>query len=90
MTQSLRRDERGLAIGFVLFFMALVVAALFWILADPALEMVSNMMESQTSDPDAQALITERMDIWSVILIWVAFVAAIGLIARAVFESGVR
>lgn len=88
--RRLRNDERGLAIGFVLFFAALTVAALFWILADPVINTLETTMSSQSDTVRGSQTITERVQIWDAILIYVLFVAGIGVIARAVFESGVR
>lgn len=84
---SLRGDERGLGVGFVLFFAALAIGALLFVMFNPVMTSVNDQVSDQTDDPDAQATIDERQQIWDALLYWVVFVAGVFVIARAVFEG---
>lgn len=84
---TLRRDRRGLAVGFVLFFAALLIAALLYILLNPAMDAVSEMMLDQAESQDATDTINERMSIWNGLLFFAVFCAGLFIIARSTFES---
>lgn len=84
---TFRDDERGLGVGFVLFFAALAIGALLFVMFNPVMTNVDQMVSDQTSSQDAQDTIDERRNIWDVLLYWVVFVSGVFIIARAVFES---
>lgn len=84
---TMRHDDRGLAVGIVIFIAALVGAALLYILLDPALVQLFDMTRAQTDS----SLVTEQIDmaskIWGLLLFFPAFLALMFIIARSVFES---
>lgn len=84
---SFRADSRGLAIGLLGFFAILIVAALLYVLMDPAIQQIISMSTAQSDTTQAQEVIDERARIWDGILIFVVFLAGVKLIARSVFES---
>lgn len=80
--------DRALASGILIFFGILIVAAGVFIVLNSALVDVDTAASDYTSDTDAQNHINLLIeDIWNGILVFVLFVAALFLIARAVLES---
>jgi len=80
-------DDRALGLGLVLFFAALLMGSLLFIMFNPVVASVGETVSENTDDPDAERVIQERQEIWGLILFWVVFVAAMFLISRSVFES---
>lgn len=79
--------DRALALGLAEFVAVLVVAAVLYILMDPAAgELVATGL-AQTSDTGATDHINLLDQIWGLLLAFAIFLAALFLIARAVFES---
>lgn len=81
-------DDRALGLGIIVFAAALVIGALLFTLLDPAATQVFDISSDMAEHSQATAEIDEAQQIWGLILFWVAFVAIIGLIARAVAEGG--
>jgi len=84
---NFREDERGLAVGLLLFFAALTIGALLFALFNPMMTSVDDRVSDQTDDPDAQSVIDERMQIWGGLLFYVMFLSGIYILAKSVFES---
>jgi len=80
-------DDRGLAVGYILFFAALVIVGLLVTMFSPMIDGVNEQVSDQTSDQDAQDTIDQRQKIWDRLPFYGVFIAGIFLIARAVFES---
>lgn len=80
-------NNRGLAVGFVIFFAAIVGAALLYIILDPALGILFDMTRAQTSSSVATDQINLASTIWGVLLFFAVFVSLLFIIARAVLES---
>lgn len=83
----MKRDERGLAVGFVVFFAAIVGAALLYIMLDPAMTTIIDMTRSQTTSSAATEQIDLASNIWGLLLFFAMFVSLLFIIARSVFES---
>lgn len=88
--QRLRDADRGLAIGFIAFFLVIIIAALMFTLMDPAAGKIFGMASSQADSQQAKDVINQRERIWSNILYALLLLAVVMLIARAVFESDAR
>lgn len=84
----LRDDDRGLAVGIVVFFMMFIVGALLFTLFDPALSPLFDMTRDQAQTSGATDQINLAEGIWDNMLYVVAFFAVIFLIGRSVRESG--
>lgn len=84
---TMRDDNRGLAVGLVIFIAALVAAALLYIMLDPALELFFDVARSQTSESVALDQIDRAAQIWGLLLFFPAFLGVMFIIARSVFES---
>lgn len=80
-------DDRGLAVGFVVFFAAIVGAALLYIMLDPALALFFDMARSQTTSTVATEQIDLASRIWGLLLFFAVFVSLMFILARSVFES---
>lgn len=80
-------DDRALASGVLIFIAILVVGALFFIaINEPATDII-NTASGYTTDSDAQDHIDLLETIWNGILVFVAFLAGLFIIARAVVEG---
>lgn len=80
-------DDRALASGVLIFIAILVVGALFFIaINEPATDIISTA-SGYTDDTAAQDHIDLMETIWGGILVFVVFLAALFLIARAVVEG---
>jgi len=86
---SLRNDDRGLALGVVVFFVMIVIAALLYMTMDVATAEVFAFASSSASHQGAQDQITMAETIWKNLLYAVLFLATIFIIARAVNEGSV-
>lgn len=84
---TLRDDQRALAIGIMLFFAGIVIAALLYILLDPAMTAVEDMALNQTSNSNATSAVNERASVWDNILFVPLFLTGLFIIGRAVFEA---
>lgn len=84
---SLIEDDRGLATGIIGFIAMIVIAALMFTLMDPAADMIFSMSTAQADSAQAHNAIELRKKIWDAMLYFALFLAAIFVIARAVFES---
>lgn len=84
---SFRDDRRGLATGIIGFFAILVVAALLFIMLDPALDTIFDMTLAQADSQRATDTIKMRQRIWAGVLYFVLLCAGLYIIARSVFES---
>jgi hypothetical protein len=84
---TMLRDNRGLAVGMVIFVGVLVAAALLYILLDPALVTMFDMARGQTSSTVATDQIDRAAQIWGLLLFFPAFLGLLFIIARSVFES---
>lgn len=83
----MKRDERGLAVGLVVFIAAIVGAALLYIMLDPALTTIFDMTRSQTTSSVATDQIDLASTVWGLLLFFAMFVSLLFIIARSVFES---
>lgn len=80
-------DDRALASGVIIFIAMIIVGALLFIaFNEPATDIIS-VSSNYTTDSDAQDHIDTLETIWQSILVFVAFVAGLFIIARAVVES---
>ena len=90
MTRSdLRNDERGLALGVVVFFAMIIVAALLYIAFNTAWVDVVGVMEGQATSEGATDQINEAKAIWNNIMYVPLLFGLVFLIARAVREGSV-
>ena len=80
-------DDRGLATGILGFVAIIVILALLYTLLNPAITGIHDHALSTTDDSQAQGVINERFTIWGYTLFFGLFLAAVYIIARAVFES---
>jgi membrane protease YdiL (CAAX protease family) len=80
-------EDRGLASAFIGFFLILIVAALMYTLLDPAMAEIVNHALANSPNQQATDAINRREEIWSNILYFILFLAAIFIIGNAVFES---
>lgn len=87
MTPSFREDDRGLAIGIIGFVAIIVIAAFLYTLLDPAASSIFPMLDSQTTNTQADAVIDERQTIWHNALFAALFIGTLGIIARAIAEQ---
>lgn len=85
--KSISRDQRGLSTGIMGFFAIIIIAALLYTLLDPGATNVFSMATEQASSTQAKEAIALREQIWSLMLYFMLFLAAIYMTARAVFES---
>lgn len=91
MTRSdLRGDERGLALGVVVFFAMIIIAALLFIGLNTAWVDVVGVMEPQATSEGATDQIDQAKAIWNNILYVPLFLATVFIIARAVREGSAR
>jgi len=86
-SHRLDRDERGIGLGIVAFFAMIVIAALLFILLDPAIGQLATSSSSAAESPTAQEQIDLATTIWNKILLFPLFVALLFVVARAVVES---
>lgn len=84
---SLSGDNRALATGIIGFVAMIVIAALMFIMLDSAATEIFSMSMAQADSAQAKNAIELRKKIWSSILFFTLFLAAIFIVARAVFES---
>jgi len=88
-TMKFRDDERGLALGVVVFIAMLVVAAVLYIMMDTAMAPIFGFALDGATSSGATAQIQLAQTIWGGALYAIVFIAALFLIARAVNEGGV-
>lgn len=81
------RNDRALAMGTVVFFATIAVAALLYIILEPAASQIFTTASGVGSNAEAQGVIDEREQIWGLVLLYGLFLAGVGIIARAVRES---
>jgi len=86
----LRDDNRGLALGIVVFFAMLVVAALLYIMMDAAMVEIFAFATADATSAGATKQIQLAKQIWGGLLYVVVFLAVIFLVSRAVNEGSVR
>jgi len=88
--RRLQDDNRGLALGIVVFVAMLVIAALLYIMMDGAMvEMFAFAMDDASSS-GATEQIQMAQTIWSSLLYGVVFLAILFLVSRAVNEGSAR
>lgn len=87
---TIRDDDRGLALGIVVFIAMLVVAALLYILMGEAMNPVFAFAFDDATSSGATNQIQMAETIWNSLLYGVVFLAVVFLISRAVNEGGVR
>jgi hypothetical protein len=80
-------EDRGLASAFIGFFLIIIVAALMYTLLDPAMAEIVSLSLGQAPSQQATDAINRREAIWSNMLYFMLFLAAIFIIGNAVFES---
>lgn len=80
-------EDRGLATALFVFLAIIVVSALLFTLMNPAVNQVTDRVSSQADHQEARDVIDERRQIWSYVLFYPMFLAALYIIARAVLES---
>lgn len=83
----MRGDTRGLASGIFAFVAMIIISALLFTMLAPAATDIFGMVSSQTSNPEAQAAIDRREEIWGYMLFFALFLASIAFLSRSVFES---
>lgn len=88
MTRAIPPDDRGLALGILMFFAILVVAALLYIMLDPALQSITDMTLAQAEHEKSRTVIQQRAQIWNYVLLFALGLAALFILSRAVYESG--
>lgn len=86
---DLKNDERGLALGIVVFISMIVIAALLFLVLNEAFVEVVGFASDQTTSQGAQDQIDQANTIWARILLVPLFLAMIFIIARAVREGAV-
>lgn len=84
-----RDDDRGLALGIVVFFAMIIIGALMFIMMDTAMIDVFGFATADAPSQGAQDQITLAQNIWNGILYAVVFISMIFLVARAVNEGSV-
>lgn len=91
MRTGLRNDDRGLALGIVVFFAMLIVFALLYALASPAMSEVLGFSSEQAAQaPDgADQQVGMAETIWNRLPFVALFLATIFIISRAVREGAV-
>jgi len=90
VTRRLRDDNRGLALGIVVFIAMLVIAALLYIMMDSAMVDIFAFAFDGATSSGATQQIQMAQTIWQSLLYAVVFLAMIFLVSRAVNEGGVR
>lgn len=88
MNRSLLTDDRGLALGILTFFAIIIVAALLYIMLDPAIQSITDMTLAQAEHEKSRTVINQRARIWNYVLMFALGLAALFILSRAVFESG--
>lgn len=84
---SFTTDQRGLAIGIMLFVAIIVTGAFVYIMLNPAVEQVEKKMLDQSDDVETDNMIKQRATIFYKLPFYILFAAGMFLVARAVFES---
>lgn len=79
--------DRGLANGIVGFVAIIIVAAILYTLLGAPADVIFSTASSQTDSAQAQSVIDERRQIWTLVLYFALFLASLFILARAVFES---
>lgn len=87
---ELRGDERGLAMGIVVFFAMLVVGALLYIIMDTAFVEIFAFGANQATSPGAIQQVQMSQTIWGGVPYVIVLIAMLFLLMRAVNEGGVR
>lgn len=87
---ELRDDDRGLALGIVVFIAMLVIGALLYMMMDTAMVDIFAFGFDQATSPGATQQVQLAQTIWQSLLYAVVFIATLFLIARAVNEGGIR
>lgn len=80
-------DQRGLATGIIAFFAIIIAGALLFTMLAPAAQEIFTMSSDQASTTQATDAIDLRESIFMNSLYFVLLLAALTIIARAVFES---
>jgi hypothetical protein len=88
--RGLPADTRGLAVGVIGFVAMIVIAALMYIMFEPAVGEMLGMSLDQASNQDVKDAINLRQQIFGGMLFFALFLSGVYLIARAVREGGVR
>lgn len=83
-------DDRGLALGVVIFFAILIAGVLLYTLFSEAINPILSMTESQAQTPGGAEQISLAQTIWNNVVYIPIFFAGIFIIARAARESGRR
>ncbi len=89
MLSGLRDDDRGLALGIVVFFAMIIVAALLYALASPAMSEILAFSSERAAESGGSQQVTTAETIWNNLLFVALFLAALFIIARAVREGAV-
>jgi len=79
--------DRGLAVPLSIFAAMFVLAALMFILLDPAMGPLFDQTSAAAETSAGQAEIDQAQQIWGLNLFYFAFLPVLWLIARAVRES---
>lgn len=89
MPHGLRDDDRGLALGIVIFFVMLIIAAVLFIALDTAWVEIVGHVEPRADHQGATEQINMAQSIWNNIMFVPIFFAVLFIIARAVNEGAV-
>lgn len=84
----LQDDNRGLALGIVVFIAMLVIGALLYMVMSTAMNPIA-AFAMEGAGPGATQQIQLAQQIWGALLYAVVFIASLFLIARAVNEGSV-
>jgi len=87
MSRDLRRDDRALALGVVIFFIMLITAAVLYTLFSDVLTQVFTDMLGRADHQGATDQINREQAIWNNVLIGMLVLSMVFLIGRAVQEA---
>lgn len=89
MTRGFNDDDRGLALGVVVFIAMLVIAGLLYLLMAPAMSDIFAFSTEQATTTGASDQVDMAQTIWNNLLYAALFLGTLFLIARAVREGAV-
>lgn len=89
MTSRFRGDDRAIALGIVVFFGIIIIAALLYLLMNTAMVDVFSFSSDQATHSGASDQIDMAETIWRNLLFVPLLLGAIFLIVRAVREGAV-